>query len=161
MAVPTVIINEINILNNWIELKNYGSSTMEWPLSGLLFKKVTDTFQFEINQDTIKLEIQSGRNDNKKLKISIKKTLNELIGDFLDIFLNEFDHDYKRYNGIMGHVGKQKVSLINPIQKENMALIKVNNVLINVKEKKRIGRNCWLVKFEDIISPHKNNDFVF
>lgn len=131
-----------------------------WSKSKVVFKKISKTFEFEMNKDSIKIKIHSGNNENEKLGINIQKTFKELTREFLDVSFNEFDNNNIRYDGILGHIRKQKLSLIKPIQSTKMALIKLEDKLIPVEKNIRLGGNCWLVGFQDIIYPLKNNYFV-
>lgn len=130
-----------------------------WPEDDM-FKKINELFKFDVIKDKINIQIKSEMR-NHKLEINLKRTSNKLTGDFLDVYFNEFYNNYKRYNGILGHIGKQIICLIEPIQDTSKALIKLNNQLVPVEHKKRSIGKCWFVQFEDIISPLKANDFVF
>lgn len=156
-------MNKIDILHNNM-LYSFNTSSIElesekafeWK-NALEYKKSTDSLQFKINKNKIYIKINY---KNNELHFFIKRSINYLFNKHLNIFFHALKYSEKRYNGIIGFVGKQQITLNYIIQKNNTAKMKINKIQVNVSEKKSVIKNCWLIDFKYLIYPFNKNYFV-
>lgn len=156
-------IHKINIIHkhklysfnlNFIQVDN--QENFEW-ISSYAYKNISDSLQFNIKKQTISIKINY---KNNQLNLSIKKSKNFISNYYLDIFFDNIKSDDKRYDGLIGFIGKQHIIFIYPIQNIQIGTILINNSEFKTTEKLRNNKKCWLVNFDDIIYPFKKDKFI-
>ncbi|CAD5120651.1 DgyrCDS9214 [Dimorphilus gyrociliatus] len=140
---------------NDIELENHNK--MSWQ-NMFHYKNGNNLLEMFIRNENIFIMIKNDRFN--KLSMMIKKYSNPLVGKYLDVTFGNLLPTRDRFSGLIGHVGKQSIVILDSIQDNQFAMLKINNETNFVELQKRNNVECWLINFKSLIIPKQPKHFI-
>lgn len=123
------------------------------------YGKPHDGLHFYINRN--KIHVRINLND-KTISFIVIKSINGMVGNYLDILLDSFDNNYQNYGGLIGFIGNQEISIKESVQLNGKAVLKFNEKYVVVEEKQRSREKCWLISnLEKLLKPQIMKNFIY
>lgn len=121
-----------------------------------------ENIQISMNQKhTLKFVINDDKYD-RQITVFIKKSANEFGIEHLDISFQGLTNEKNRYGGIIGHIGKKNIHILEEgIQNKNDILVQIEDKKIMGKWKITHTQNCILLPFRKIIENQTLTQFIY
>lgn len=99
---------------------------------------------------------------NIKEDLIIERKVNNFNDQHLDVYIQNFNVDYKYLGGLIGYLGSKEYRFYEEVQENARDLhVHVDNELRKGRRVRRENNDCILFEFQGLIEPMKKSVFVF